>query len=178
MDIDSAPLILQESRFVSPEVNYAVKHDIAVMRLNTEMIAIAGSRKINWLETSILATSADFTSGRIWPGHDVLIPGYPGAAANTPPARPFLFSGTIVTDPTEPAHINDEDRERTIVCQAFSWGGSSGAPVLCPFREPKIIGVNTGHFNLGGDSAGVLTTAVRSDVLLELISGERGRETD
>ncbi|WP_186818437.1 S1 family peptidase [Nocardia ninae] len=170
MDETDAPLVLNESRFTSPQVKYAPSHDVAVMRLATEMAVITGNGKINWLETSILATGADFESGRIWPGQDVLIPGYPGAAANTPPARPFLFSGTIVTDPAQPAHIDNGDQDRTIVCQAFSWGGSSGAPVLCPLApEPKIIGINTGHFNLGGDSAGVLTTAVRSDVLIELI---------
>lgn len=173
-DLDSPPSF-QEYVLTSPKVTYADEHDIAlVLRDPDHSQLVTGDGQSNWMPDSMLTKASEFECGRIWPGQDVLVPGFPGARSGEPPTRPFLFAGTVATDPAHPAQFDGSDHPGVFICQGFSWGGTSGAPVLgLSSTEPRLIGVNTGHIDLVGETAGVLATVVRSDVVLGLLAKAR-----
>jgi hypothetical protein len=155
--------------------------DIAIIDLETAGIP-DGRPILNELSNFNVANIDDFNS-RLHVGAQVLIPGYPsidGVAAE----RPILVSGTIASDPREAAEIGPIKFEKNVLCHSFSWGGMSGSPVFAfvqkrsltwgdvehgNSRELYLVGVNRGHFRVGGTNEGALTYFVKSSVLAKLL---------
>ena len=90
--------------------------------------------------------------------------------------RPVAIGGWLASDPRHDV----DDTPGVSLTGAFSWAGLSGGLVTVPARidnrQPKAIGINTGHY-FAGDTRGSdwhhagLSTMVRAPAIVELIDG-------
>ncbi len=152
--------------FVEPKVSVVKGLDATVhFHLNQSELA-----DDSWLETQLRV--CDF----------VAFPGFPpwfDRAAN----RPILRTGTISSDPRTNYSDALTFKGRRVAYEAFSFGGSSGSPVIAPergfrggpgiqvsgFREAKIVGINAGHFTGDHGVHSGVSYFIKSSAILDLI---------
>ena len=111
----------------------------------------------------------------------VVFPGYPPWHDKSE-GRPILRTGTVASDPRTNYSHETVPRGRRVAYEAFSFGGSSGSPIIATdkgvkvdapltakFREGRIVGINAGHMSdKFGQHSGV-SYFFRSSVILDLI---------
>ena len=124
----------------------------------------------SWIESNLLV--CDF----------VAFPGFPpwhDKLAN----RPILRTGTLSSDPRTNYSDEPMHKGRRIAYEAFSFGGSSGSPVVAPsrglqggdgivasgYREAKVIGINAGHFSADHGAHSGVSYLIKSSAILDLI---------
>ncbi|AKC38716.1 Uncharacterised protein [Mycolicibacterium phlei] len=128
-------------------------------------------------EMGWLASEAELQ--QLQPGDQVFIAGYPGVAyvggngrSANKDDKPIIVSGIVASDSRYPATFGDATLHNAVLCQSFSWGGMSGAPVFGFSKSigiTKIVGVNAGHIKGQGPAGGVISHFVRSSALVDLL---------
>ncbi len=118
---------------------------------------------INFLPINLLADDDYFQLLKT--GDLVAMPGFPDWYDQSQ-GRPILRSGTLASDPEENyAGPGQAIGPRRRLVEAFSSGGSSGSPVFAlsagirftgdvvvdNMRPERLIGINAGHINAGGN---------------------------
>ena len=97
--------------------------------------------------------------------------------------RPILRTGTIASDPRANYSDATTPKGRRVAYEAFSFGGSSGSPIvalqkgfkpgpgiqLSGYREAKIVGINAGHLTGEYGAHSGVSYFIKSSVILELI---------
>ncbi|MDR8728691.1 hypothetical protein [Burkholderia pseudomultivorans] len=110
-------------------------------------------------------------------------PGYP-TGHDPRGLRAIIRSGTIASDPRFDYSYDLEDRGDILLYDGFSFGGSSGSPVIAVakvppanvapnpnlrFRRMMIVGVNAGHITAQQGQHAGLSYFVRSSVIRRII---------
>ncbi|WP_134940933.1 MULTISPECIES: hypothetical protein [Ralstonia solanacearum species complex] len=99
--------------------------------------------------------------------------------------RPIFRSGTIASDPRYNYSFEDTVAGDCVAYEAFSYGGSSGGPVLAlqkglkpgagismtGYRPARLVWINTGHLKemAGSNRHSGMSYFYKSTALLELI---------
>lgn len=167
----------------------AAGEDVALVP-TTSVTNLTAAQPQTLYTTQVLATQAEFGED-ISVGDFVVMCGYP-KLAGVQVEEPLLLPGVVSSDPSRlrphPQKVGDG---RLFLLHAFSRQGLSGAPVFATqrgiamgdglagpqHRVARLVGVNAGHWPGDEDGPAAFSYAVRSDVLLELVSTWRHLRT-
>lgn len=98
--------------------------------------------------------------------------------------RAVIRGGTVACDPRFDYSFESEDRGEILLYEGFSFGGSSGSPVIAipkvppinvnphpanRFRRLLLVGVNAGHLTMATGQHAGLSYFVRSSVIRRLV---------
>lgn len=121
----------------------------------------------------------------------VAFPGFPPWYDKSE-GRPILRTGTISSDPRANYSDTLEPKGRRIAYEAFSFGGSSGSPVIATqkgipgfassgpaaaYREGRIVGINAGHMSAPMGAHSGVSYFIKSSAILDLIRNDGFQET-
>jgi len=156
--------------------------DVACI-VNPQVLTPGGStaRIDFYLDYDFLATQ-DWLDSKLSVCDFVVFPGYPDWHDKLD-NRPIMRTGTVASDPRSDYSRGGKPEGRKVAYEAFSFGGSSGSPVLATqkgikpgagiqfdgYREPKFIGINAGHLDADYGQHSGISYFFKSSAILALI---------
>jgi len=177
-------------RFIIPlshnEVLYDedILNDVAVI-YDVQSGNLDGSEDRLWdycFKYEDLATEDEIYS-ELHPFDTLAFPGYPDGF-DRQELRAIIRKGTAACDPRFQYSYDDQPRGEILLYEGFSYGGSSGSPMIATpkvpplnldpnpanqFRRMLVVGVNAGHLNGLTDQHPGLSYFVRSSVIRRII---------
>lgn len=159
-------------------------NDVAII-FDVQSGNLDGSENRRWeycFEYSDVATEEELRD-ELQPFDVLAFPGFP-EGFDKRGLRAIIRGGTVACDPRFDYSFESQDKGDILVFEGFSFGGSSGSPVIAVpkvppvnvdhhpanrFRRLMVVGVNAGHLSASyGQHAG-LSYFVRSSVIRRII---------
>jgi len=160
------------------------RNDVAVI-YNVQSANADGSEDRQWsycFRFGDLATEDELRS-ELYPFDFLAFPGFP-TGFDRLGLRAIVRGGTVASDPRFPYSFEQQDRGDIILYEGFSFGGSSGSPVIAlpkvppinvdphpenRFRRLLVVGVNAGHIEGKYGHHTGLSYFVRSSVVRRVV---------
>ncbi len=162
----------------------AAENDIAVLPLKgiPARSNLASAKVDYFIDLDFLATTDEFTDGRISIGDFIAFAGYP-YIHDRKDHRPIMRMGTIASDPACDFSASGKPEGARLLYEGFSTDGSSGSPVFAlmkglkpgpgikfdSFRDVRLVGINAGHFSDPSLPHSSLSYFYKSSAILEML---------
>ena len=165
------------------------QNDVAVI-WDVQSGNLDGTTDRRWeycFEYSDIATDAEIRSD-LHPFDLLAFPGFPNGV-DPRDVRAIIRGGTVACDPRFDYSFEAEDRGEIVLFEGFSFGGSSGSPVIAVpkvppanvdphpanrFRRMLVVGVNAGHLTVPTGQHAGLSYFVRSSAVRRIIDSAAG----
>jgi len=162
----------------NPLNDVAIIYDVQSGNLN-------GSEDRRWeycFEFSDVATEEELRT-ELQPFDVLAFPGFP-EGFDKRGLRAIIRGGTVACDPRYEYSFESQDKGDILLFEGFSFGGSSGSPVIAVpkvppmnvdhhpanrFRRLMVVGVNAGHISAATGQHAGLSYFVRSSVIRRII---------
>ncbi len=161
---------------------YAANYEEDVACIVRPMLCRVGQQAVHldyFFEAAELATD-NWSEQNLVVCDLVAFPGYPPWYDKSD-GRPLVRTGTIASEPRMNYSDTTQPRGRRIAYEAFSFGGSSGSPVIASpklvpgstgtvLREGRVVGINAGHFTGESSAHSGISYFIKASAILDLIA--------
>lgn len=167
--------------------HHNLDNDIAVInKPQVQNMDGSSNRQVDYCIPISDVATADELFRDLLPFDVVAFPGFPPWHSTDGP-RAIMRGGTISSDPKFPYCSPGIENQDVILYEAFSFGGSSGSPVLAipkvppinvnfdvgnQFRRFLLVGVNAGHLNEGPGQHSGLSYFVKSSTIHDILGAD------